>query len=66
MTINPSDYSRFIVSGHHHQSERRFRQDYPGTYAGAFTAFHINLWRGRVWGVLNATGRRVRLKTVWN
>lgn len=66
MTFYPSDYSKFIVTGKYYQSERKFRGEYPGTYQGAMMALGINLWRGRVWGYHNLTGKRVLLKQVFN
>lgn len=41
----------------------RFKRHYAADEA--FFAFHVNLWRGTVWGVM-ADGRRRRLRRVYN
>lgn len=66
MTFYPEDYTSFIVTGTLYQSEKKFRREFPGTYAGALHALGINLWRGRVWGVRKNTGKRVLVKRVFN
>lgn len=64
--INTRDYKRFIVTGYYYNSTRRFRKSYESTLMGAMAAFNINLWRGNVWGVRVDTGKREKIKTVFN
>lgn len=65
MTIDLDDYDRFLVAGYYYQSAKRFRHTYPANQSGAMTAFAINLWRGKVWGILKDKRRKL-LKTVFN
>lgn len=57
-----SDFSKFIVTGKYYNSNKRFRNE----YSSWVHANGINLWNGRVWGVLKSTGKRVLLKSVGN
>jgi hypothetical protein len=57
----PSDFKEFIVIGNYYNS-RKFRI----TFTDYIKANQINLWNGRIWGVLKETGKRVLLKTVIN
>jgi len=57
-----TDFSIFIVTGKYHNSTKKFRL----VYSNFFQANSINLWNGRVWGVLKDTGKKVLLKTVTN
>ena len=60
------DYSKFIVTGFYYNSKKRFRMVYPATMGGVVTALHINLWRGKVWGITHKTNHRRLLKSVFN
>lgn len=64
MIINSSDYSAFIVCGLEYNSAKRFRKEYAPEQI--HFAFGINLWRGNVYGVRKDTGKRQKLKSVWN
>jgi hypothetical protein len=63
--IKFSDYTAFEVTGVD-RDEKRFSMRYAADRFGAMTAFGINLWRGNVWGVRKDTGKRERLKSVYN
>ena len=51
----------YIVSGRYFNSNKKFRN----RYSSAIYALNINLWNGRVWGVIKE-GKRKLLKTVIN
>lgn len=55
------DFVRYVVTGKLYNSNTRFRREFQM----ARWAFSINLWNGRVWGVL-PNGKRKLLKTVTN
>ena len=62
---NTKDFSGYVVTGYKYNSKKRF----PSMSFGAGTqgwlhANAINLWRGRVYGVLKDSGKRVLLKSV--
>ena len=57
-----TDFVSFIVTGNYYNSTRKFRLE----YSQWMMANGINLWNGRIWGVLKSTGKRVLLKTVTN
>jgi len=61
--INTADYTAFIVTGLDRDG-KRFRLTYAPS--AAQVAFCINLFRGSVWGVLKSTGKREKLKSVYN
>lgn len=54
-------FVKFIVTGKEYLSDKRFKS----VYTKSFTAFHINLWNGRVWGITKE-GKRKLLKRVIN
>jgi hypothetical protein len=54
-------FKHYVITGTD-RNNRRFRMQYESW----FMARNINLWRGRVYGVLKTTGKRVLLKTVLN
>lgn len=54
-------FDYFIITGLYYQSTRRFSL----RCSIAYQAYHINLWRGSVWGVLSS-GKRKLLKRVFN
>jgi hypothetical protein len=56
------DFTKFVVTGRLYNSNKRFKH----VYSDWRTANMINLWNGSVWGILKSTGKRVRLKTVYN
>lgn len=56
-----SDFKGFVVTGKLYRSNKRFSDH----YSDFKHAMMINLWNGRVWGVLH-NGKRVLLKTVTN
>ena len=68
MNINGKTYSEvdamfpdgFVVTGKYYNREGRFSHRFQSSQ----TAFHINLWNGRVWGLKD--GKRTLLKTVIN
>lgn len=62
--IYPSDYSEFIVIGFYYNSNKKFKSVYSPENAQA--AFNINLWRGNVYGVRKDSGKREKLKSVYN
>lgn len=49
----------YIVTGID-RNGKRFRKEYDD----AFTAMHINLWRGNVWRLVD--GKKTRIKSVYN
>ena len=62
---NTLDFSGYVVTGYKYNSNKRF----PTMRFGAGTqgwmhANCINLWKGRVYGILKDTGKRVLLKSV--
>ena len=61
--INTADYSAFIITGTE-TNGKRFRIQY-GPNAARF-AFAVNLFRGSVFGVRIADGKRELLKRVSN
>lgn len=63
--ISPADYSAFIVCGTDTRG-KRFRICYGAGFAAARCAFAVNLFRGSVWGVRVADGKRELLKRVLN
>lgn len=56
-----SDFSSFVVTGKL-RNGKRFRDEYSNYYH----ANGINMWNGRLWGILKETNKRVLLKTVSN
>jgi len=60
--INPSDFARFVITGYYAYSNKKFRME----STNAYYAFGINLWRGKVWGVLKDSGKRKLLKSIYN
>jgi hypothetical protein len=58
----PTDFEKFIVIGNYYNSKRKFRI----TFTDFNRANQINLWNGRIWGVLKETKKKVLLKTVIN
>jgi len=54
-------YISYIVIGYYYNTNKKFRNE----YSNRFTAMSINLWNGRVWGILS-NGKRKLLKTVIN
>jgi len=61
-TYLTTEFSKIIVIGFYYNSEKKFRKE----YSDFMTADCINLWKGKVWGVLKTTGKRVLLKSVTN
>lgn len=59
---NINDFQKFIIIGYKYNSTKKFRLVYTNWY----TADCINLWKGKVWGILKDSGKRVLLKTVNN
>ena len=57
-----SEFEKFIVIGNYYNSNKKFKL----VYSEWFNATSINLWNGRIWGVLKSTGKRVLLKKVTN
>ncbi len=62
MQYQEKDFTQFIVTGFYAYSTKRFRS----IYTNARQAMGINLWRGKVYGVLVSTGKKVLLKSVFN
>ena len=61
---NSQDFKAFVVTGFL-TNGRRFRSMTFGSgYSGWMHANGINLYKGRVWGVMACTGKRVLLKSV--
>lgn len=57
-----TDFSKFILIGKEYRTGKKFRL----VYSDYFTANSINLWNGRMYGILKNTGKRVLIKTVTN
>jgi len=68
INVNPSDYTKFIVTGILPINGRRFRKIYSckDNPKGAWmTAVMTNLWKGSIFGIL-PNGKRKVLKRVYN
>jgi len=62
LTINPVDFTGYIITGRLYNSTKRFVKRTPSIQH----AFGINLWRGSVWGIRKDNGKRKLLKRCFN
>ena len=61
---NSQDFKAFVVTGFLTNGKKFKSMTFGTGYSGWMHANGINLYKGRVWGVMACTGKRVLLKSV--